>query len=398
MTAQTELAVVPAQETALALYSMPNGLEPWLQKVRAEVDAFNQCQPDLTTVKGRKQYASMAYKIAQTKTALDDMGKKVSAEQKEIPKKIDAERKRVWDTLELWQKEVRKPLDDWQEAEDARVDKHNDGIQKIKDMALFDATPQAVTVAQVIADLEAIAIDDSWQEFLSEAAQAKDQALNKLRALLAERTQYEAQQAELARLRAEAEAQTQRDREAEIARAAAERARVEAEQRAQAERDAAIKHEADAKAEAARRELELRLAAEQAERAAAQAAREKIEAEQRAAQQKADDELRHKQQMEQAEANRIAAEQRAEQERLDAARRQEEAVERARQAEVARQQAAADEERRQAEAREADKAHKAKINRAALDAFIAAGMPEDCARQAVTLIAQRKIPGIAIAY
>ena len=398
MTAQTELAVVPAQETALALYSMPNGLEPWLQKVRAEVDAFNQCLPDLTTVKGRKQYASMAYKIAQTKTALDDMGKKVSAEQKEIPKKIDAERKRVWDTLELWQKEVRKPLDDWQKAEDARVDKHNDGIQQIKDMALFDATPQAVTVAQVIADLEAIAIDDSWQEFLSEAAQAKDQALNKLRALLAERTQYEAQQAELARLRAEAEAQTQRDREAEIARAAAERARVEAEQRAQAERDAAIKHEADAKAEAARRELELRLAAEQAERAAAQAAREKIEAEQRAAQQKADDELRHKQQMEQAEANRIAAEQRAEQERLDAARRQEEAVERARQAEVARQQAAADEERRQAEAREADKAHKAKINRAALDAFIAAGMPEDCARQAVTLIAQRKIPGIAIAY
>ena len=193
MTVQNELAVVPAQETALAVYSTPKGLEPWLQKVRAEVDAFNQCLPDLTTVKGRKQYASMAYKIAQTKTALDDMGKKVSAEQKEIPKKIDAERKRVWDTLELWQKEVRKPLDDWQKAEDARVDKHNDGIQQIKDMALFDATPQAVTVAQVIADLEAIAIDDSWQEFLPEAAQAKDQALAKLRALLAERTQYEAE-------------------------------------------------------------------------------------------------------------------------------------------------------------------------------------------------------------
>ena len=398
MTAQTELAVVPAQETALAVYSTPNGLEPWLQKVRAEVDAFNQCLPDLTTVKGRKQYASMAYKIAQTKTALDDMGKKVSAEQKEIPKKIDAERKRVWDTLELWQKEVRKPLDDWQEAEDARVDKHNDGIQKIKDMALFDATPQAVNVAQIIADLEAIAIDDSWQEFLPEAAQAKDQSLTKLRALLAERTQYEAQQAELARLRAEAEAQAQRDRDAEIARAAAERARVEAEQRAQAERDAAIKREAEAKAEAQRRELELRLAAEQAERAAAQAAREKNEAEQRAAQQKIDDELRLKQQMEQAEANRIAAEQRAEQDRVDAVRRQEEAVERARLAEVARQQAAADEERRQAEAREADKAHKAKINRAALDAFIAAGMPEDCARQAITLIAQRKIPAIAITY
>lgn len=398
MSEEKQLVILPAKEVALAVFSAPNGLDPYLQKVREEIDKFNASAPDVKTTKGQAAYRSIAYDLATSKSKLDAMGKGLVAELKDLPKKIDAERKRVRELLSAWQEEVRKPLTDWENAEKARKERHNYGIQQIKDMALFDATPQAVTVGSVIADLEAIAIDDSWQEFLPEAAQAKDQSLAKLRAFLAERTQYEAQQAELARLRAEAEAQTQRDREAEIARTAAERARVEAEQRAQAERDAAIKHEADAKADAARRELVLRLAAEQAERAAAQAAREKIEAEQRAAQQKADDELRHKQQMEQAEANRIAAEQRAEQERLDAARRQEEAVERARQAEVARQQATADEERRQAEAREADKAHKAKINRAALDAFIAAGMPEDCARQAVTLIAQRKIPGIAIAY
>lgn len=369
MTAQTELAVVPAQETALAVYSAPNGLEPWLQKVRAEVDAFNQCLPDLTTVKGRKQYASMAYKIAQTKTALDDMGKKVSAEQKKIPKKIDAERKRVWDTLELWQKEVRKPLDDWQKAEDARVDKHNDGIQQIKDMALFDATPQAVTVAQVIADLEAIAIDDSWQEFLPEAAQTKDQALNKLRALLAERTQYEAEQVDLARLREEREAREKKDRDDQIACDAAEKATREAEAIAQRERDEAAQRVRDEQAAAEKREQDLRLQTEQAERRAEQAKRERIEAEQK-----------------------------AERDRLDSIEREKAAAEKARQDEIDRQQAAADEERRQAEVREADKVHKAKINRAALDAFIAAGMPEDCARQAVTLIAQRKIPGIAIAY
>ena len=387
MTAQTELAVVPAQETALAVYSTPNGLEPWLQKVRAEVDAFNQCLPDLTTVKGRKQYASMAYKIAQTKTALDDMGKKVSAEQKEIPKKIDAERKRVWDTLELWQKEVRKPLDDWQKAEDARVDKHNDGIQQIKDMALFDATQQAVTVAQVIADLEAIAIDDSWQEFLPEAAQAKDRALAKLRALLAERTQYEAEQAELARLRAEAVAQAQRDREAEIARAAAERARVEAEQRAQAEHDAAARREQelleeaaaaqraseqaarDAEAAAERQRLQLQLQAEQAERLAAQA-----------------------------EANRIAAEQRAEQERLDAVRRQEEAVERARQDELARQKAEADEALRQQKLREADQAHKVKVMGAAKEALMTMNITEELAKAIVLKIARREIPNITINF
>ncbi|MNH42421.1 hypothetical protein D3C79_1041170 [compost metagenome] len=87
-----------------------------------------------------------------------------------------------------------------------------------------------------------------------------------------------------------------------------------------------------------------------------------------------------------------------EQERQAAVRRQEEAAEQARQDERRRADAAAAEILRQQEAREADKAHKAKINRAALEALIAGGMPEACAKQAVTLIAQRKIPNISISY
>jgi len=398
MSEETQLAVVPPKETALAIFSTANGLEPWLQQVRVKVDEFQKILPDLKTKKGRDAYASMAHQIAKSKTALEAVGKEISAQQKEIPKKIDAERKRVWDILESWQKEVRKPLDDWQAAEDQRVNAHNDGIQQIKDLAMFAETPTAAFVAQVIADLELVALDDSWEEYLPEAAQAKDKSLATLRALLTTRQQYEAEQAELVRLRAEAEAQAQRDREAEIARVAAEQARIEAERRAQAERDAATKREAEAKAAADRREMELKFQAEQSERAAAQAARDKIESEQRAAQQKIDDEKRHQQAMAQAEADRVAAEQRAEQERLDSERRQTEAAERARLAEVARQEAEAAEVKRQAEAREADKAHKAKINRAALDAFIAGGMTDECAKQAVTLIAQRKIPAVSITY
>ena len=101
---------------------------------------------------------------------------------------------------------------------------------------------------------------------------------------------------------------------------------------------------------------------------------------------------------EQAEADRIAAEQRMEQERQAAARRQEEAAEQARQDERRRADAAAAEILRQQEARERDEAHRRSINRSALEAFIADGMPEACAKQAVTLIAQRKIPNIAISY
>ncbi|WP_421560693.1 hypothetical protein [Pseudomonas sivasensis] len=387
MSAETQLAVVPPQETALAVFSTVKGLDPWLDQVRAKVDEFKKVLPDLKTDKGRKAYASMAHQIAKSKNALEAVGKEISAKQKEIPKLIDAERKRVWDTLESWQKEVRQPLDDWQAAEDARAAKHNEGIQQIKDMALFGETPSAPVVAQMIADLEAIEINDAWEEFLAEAAQVKDQTLAKLRTLLTERTQYEAEQAELVRLRAEAEAQALRDRDAEIARVAAEQARLQAEQQAQAEREAA-----------ARREQELLDRAAATQRAAAQAA---LDAEAAAERQRLQLELQAEQSRAaaaQAETNRIAAEQRAEQERIAAVRRQEEAVEQARLAEIARQAAEAEEAQRQQKAREADQAHKVKIMGAAKEALMSMNITEELAKAIVLKIARREVPNITIQF
>ncbi|MBD1602415.1 hypothetical protein [Pseudomonas typographi] len=366
MSAQTELAVMPPKEKALQVFQTPKGLDPYLQVVRDKIDAF---VPDVTTRKGREAIASIAYQVARSKTALDNRGKELVAELKEIPKLIDAERKRVRDTLDAWQEEVRRPLTEWQAAEDARIDKHNDRLDWLRNRNDLLAELTAEQIKARIAEAEGVEIGPHWEEFEAEAAREKDKVLATLRAGLAKREQFEAEQAELARLRAEQEAREQREREERIAREAAERARLEAEQKAQAEREATIRREQVAKAAAERRELELKLQAEQAERAAAQA-----------------------------EANRIAAEQRAAQEREASARRAEQAAEQARLAEIARAKAAADALEREQKAREADKAHKAKVNRAALEAFIAGGMPEDCAKQAVTLIAQRKIPNIEIKY
>ena len=381
-------------DNAPAIY-VAGGLGQFFEAVKAEVTGE---VPDLTTRKGRERIASLAATVSKSKKAVETPGRDYLKRLKEMPKVVEAELRDFVTKMDNLRDTTRQPLTDWENADQARKDKHVDGIQAIKDLAVFEATPAAAHVAQIIADLELVEISDAWEEFLAEAAQVKDQALAKLRNLLAQRTQYEAEQAELLRLRAEAEAQAQRDRDAEIARVAVEQARLQAEQQAQAERDAAIKREADAKATADRRELELKFAAEQSERAAAQAARDKLESEQRAAQQKIDDERRHQLALIQAESERIAAVERAEREQAESERKQAEAAERARLAEVARQNAAADEMLRQAAAREADKTHKMKINRAALDAFIAGGMPEDCAKQAVILIAQRKIPAVAISY
>lgn len=355
MSAQTELAAVPPKESALQVFQAANGLDPYLRKIREEIDAF---VPDVTTRKGREAIASIAYKVARSKTALDNVGKDLVAELKEIPKKVDAERKRMRDLLDAWQEEVRRPLNAWQAAEDDRIDKHNEQLNWLKSLSDDLGSLASPQLNGLIAEAEGMQLGPHWEEFEAEAATAKDKVLAELRAALKKREALEYEQAELARLRAESEAREQKEREERIAREAADRARLEAEQKAQAEREAAQ-----------RRELELKLQAEQAERARVQA-----------------------------EADRVASEQRAEQERQTAARRAEQAAEQAREEERRRADAAAAEIVRQQEARERDEAHRRAINRAALDAFIAGGMPESCAKQAVTLIAQRKIPNIAISY
>ncbi|MEW2869587.1 hypothetical protein AB1A95_33100, partial [Pseudomonas aeruginosa] len=128
MSAETQLVEVPAKETALQVYSTANGLDPFLAKIREEIDGF---VPDVTTRKGREAIASIAYKVARSKTALDNVGKELVAELKEVPKKVDAERKRMRDLLDHWQAEVRQPLTEWEQREEMRKAKHQAGIDQI---------------------------------------------------------------------------------------------------------------------------------------------------------------------------------------------------------------------------------------------------------------------------
>jgi hypothetical protein len=342
------------------------GLKPFLEHAKAEVSGE---VPDLTTRKGRERIASLAAKVSKSKTAVEKPGRDYLRRLKEMPKVVEAELREFVTEMDALRDQVRQPLTEWQSAEDARVDRHNDRLTWLRELPLNLSGATSVHVQGLIDQADAVAIDDEWEEFKAEAASTKDLAIKALRAIHAELQRYEAEQAELARHRAEAEARAQREREAQIAREAEERVRREAEAAAQAEREAVIRREADAKAAAERRELELKLQAEQAERTAAQA-----------------------------EANRLAAIQQAEQDRIAAEERQAAAVERARQEELDRQAAAVAFELQQVQAREADKAHKGAIYKAAKEAFMQNGMTEDCARLAVKLIASNFIPAVKIEY
>lgn len=385
MSAQQQVITIDdiSADNAPAIY-VAGGLGQFFDAVKAEVTGE---VPDLTTVKGRARIASLAATVSKSKKAVETPGRDYLKRLKEMPKVVEAELREFVTKMDELRDTTRQPLTEWENAEQARKDRHVDNIQAIKDMEVFGATPPASVVARVIADLEAIELGDSWEEFLPEAAQAKDRTLSLLRALHAERTQHEAEQAELVRLRAEAEAQAQRDRDAAIARAAAEQAKREADERAEAERLAA-----------ARREQELIDQAAAAQRAAAQAV---LDADAAAERQRLQLQLQAEQaehQAAQAKAEKLAAEQRAEQDRLNAIRRQEEAVEQARLAEIARKAAEAEETQRQQKAREADQAHKVKIMGAAKEALMSMNITEELAKAIVLKIARREVPNITIHF
>jgi hypothetical protein len=245
-------------------------------QVRAE--AF-----DATTEAGRKHVRSVAYKVARSKTILDEIGKEHVAEIKKQSAAIDAERKTVRDRLDALKVEISRPVDDWEQAEQSRISGHESALVSIIEAgrkSTFNETPDQIEAA--IERVEALCRRD-WQEFHERAEEAASEALSKLNAALAAAEKAEAERAELEALRAEKAERDARDA-AERQRAAQEQA--EAERKAHAEQQereraaqlAAWKAEQEAKAkqqaeEAAALAVErerARVAAETAEREAAE--------------------------------------------------------------------------------------------------------------------------------
>src|SRR5690606_11791300 len=112
----TSIALVVNQTPAIVLTDKKSRDE-FYAHVQAEVDAF---EPDLSTDKGRKAIASLAYKIARTKTAIDDAGKKLNEEARAKINAVDAERRAVREHFDALSAKVRQPLTEWEEGEKKR--------------------------------------------------------------------------------------------------------------------------------------------------------------------------------------------------------------------------------------------------------------------------------------
>jgi hypothetical protein len=364
---------------AVTVFGTEGGSESVIDAIRKQVEGLVL---DISTEKGRKEIASVAYKIARTKTALDEQGKMLKAEMQKTVDLVDGERKKIRDAMDALKEEVRKPLTDWENAEKLRVEGREARILAMKVLTDLPFNEE-LTVEMIderlkdLADLEKF----EWQEFIMRAEATAKETREKLEAMKAKRIKDDADKAELERLRKEQEERERKEREDRIAAEAAEKAKREAEEKAAAEAKAAQE-----KADRERREAEEKAEAER---------KAKEDAERRAAEEKA--------RAEKAEADRIAAEKKAADDAKAAAEKAERdrvaAAEKAAQYERDKQAAETKRLADEAAAREADEKHRGEINRKVLAAIMQhANLSELQGKDVVKAIAKGLVPNTKINY
>ena len=277
MSEVTDLVVIE-KSSAMAVFTNNEQLDPIIEKIEKEARSL---VPDVSTRKGRDAIASMAHKVARSKTYIDNAGKDLVAELKALPKQIDESRRIVRERLDALKDEVRRPLTEWEEEQERIKAEEQARIKAEEDRKRFESDHEIALLMNEKHDREAKekAEESERQRIAHEeelkrqaAEQAKREAEEKAAAELAAAKKRE-EDAIAARAQAELLAKQERERaeqEAKDAAAKAEaekKAAIEAEQRKAQEEADRIKREAEAK-EAARLAEEKRIADEKAKREA----------------------------------------------------------------------------------------------------------------------------------
>ncbi|MEH3831636.1 hypothetical protein [Enterobacter asburiae] len=267
MSEVTDLVVIEKQN-AMAVFTTKEQLDPIIEAIEKEARSL---VPDVSTRKGRDAIASMAHKVARSKTYIDNAGKDLVAELKALPKQIDESRRIVRERLDALKDEVRRPLTEW-EAEQERI-----------------KAEEAMNAMHA----EALEMNIRFDQELA----AKFEADHEMALLM--NKDFDRDREEQRRLAEQA----QRERDERLKQEAAEQARRDAEAKHKAELDAAARREAEekARAEAAERQ---RIETEQ------RAEREKKETEERARREKEEAVAAERRRLEEAEAARLTEERR----------------------------------------------------------------------------------------
>lgn len=211
---------------------------------------------DVTTKEGVSQIKSTARQIASIKKRVDDLGKDIVAELKDLPKQIDANRKKWREDMEALQDEIRKPV--------TEIENRQNEIEEIKATHGKLVLSGSEEIKAAIVNLDKIELTgDKWKESLEAATEAVTAEKGALEVMLNAAIKKEEEARELEELRKKQEEAERIIREQKIREEAERKAREEAETRAAAEKARLEREKAEAErkaaeADKARREAEER--------------------------------------------------------------------------------------------------------------------------------------------
>jgi hypothetical protein len=295
---------------------------------------------DITTDKARTELKRFARPLQKLRTGIEARAKELTGATKRKIAAIDAEKRRLVQIVGGIEDDVLRPLTEWEQEEESRKIGLAGICKALESMAEFYSYPDIASLEAGIAELESFDLS-TMQEYKVGAESAIAASLKVLKPELERRKVSEANEAELARLRAESAARAEADRLDAVAKQAREQAERESK--------AAVEY-AEQK----------RLAAEQETKRQAE-----------------------------------LAEQRAIEAAAQAKRDQEQAIENERM----RVAVEAKREREEAEARAADDDHRCLVNKKAIDAIAKhLSIEWGLANTIVSAIAAGLIPNITINY
>lgn len=384
-----ELALLEVSKNNYPKIYCAGGLDAFYEKAKAEVEGE---VPDLSTGKGRDRIRTLAAGVSRSKTAVEDPGRAYNKFLKGQPKLIDKELREFCDKMDKLRDDTRAPLTAWEV------------IDKAEKAQVVDTAAYLIKFA---ADLEEGYRDNELIDLKAKQAEADRKA-----------------EIERATITAAAEAKAKAEHEA-----AAKIAKAEQEKQDAINRELKAERDAEAARQLAKQSERDRIAAEQAHKEDI-----RIDYHKRMIQHIVDcgngfiggspqpfgvlfRELESKivinEGFEEFQQQAVTAKNEAIQKLNDCQQRQENdrveseakakrdsdaAAENARQTEANRQKALQENQRRQQAQREADKSHRGNVNRAAMEAFINAGLRADQAKLAVIALANKLIPAVTISY
>lgn len=197
---------------------------------------------DIATEKQRTELKRFARPLQKLRTGIEARAKELTGATKRKIAAIDAEKRRLVQIVGGIEDEVLAPLTAWEREEEERKTRLSGIVKSLGEHVVNAIYPTIASLEATIAELESFDVS-TMQEYKLSAESAIAASLKVLRPELERRKIAEANERELAKLRAEAAERAEQDRIARLTSDA-----VEAERKRQEAEAARVKAEADARA------------------------------------------------------------------------------------------------------------------------------------------------------